>query len=461
MKKSPSGIRPSLGLSYIAAYLEKNGVGAEILDANAEFLTVQETAERILHSPAKYIGFTSVTATIPLIYEISSLVKAKNSNKFIFAGGPHVTFMAKETLEACSSLDLVVRGEGELTALELIEHLEAKRNLGGVRGITFREGKEIIENPDRKAIEDIDAIPFPARHLISRDLYSTSSLTNLGIKNSQCDSMITARGCPNRCIFCSSSAFWKTLRMRSAENVVAELELLVRKYHVRYVDFLDDTLNISVARLAKICNLMIEKKLNIRWSCYARVNNITAELIDLMKKAGCCFIQFGVESGNQEILNKVQKNITLEQVRRACKIVKKAGIKLMCDFMIGLPGDTGETVNQTIKFAKELGPNFAFFSITTPFPGTALYEEYRQAGLLSEGYIWQNMGLHERKSFGIPTLKIEELQRLYVKAHRQFYYRPAFLWQTLKWIIGHPYEIGNFYSLVKLQITREVKNIFK
>ena len=461
IKESPSGIRPPLGLAYIAAYLEQAGVGAEILDANAEFLSPQETAERIIRSPARYVGFTSVTITIPLICEISSLVKKKDNSKFIFIGGPHVTFMAKQTLKDCSGIDLIVRGEGELTAVELIKSLEEGGAPDEIKGITFRKGKEIMENADRGLIEDIDAIPFPARHLLSRNLYSVSYLTNLGIKNSQCDSMITARGCPNKCVFCSSSFFWKMLRIRSAENVVAELERLIKNYNVRYIDFLDDTINASKERIKKICYLMIEKKMNIKWSCYARVNNITPELVDLMKKAGCCFVQFGVESGNQKVLDRVQKNITLEQIQKAVKIVKKFGIKLMCDFMLGLPGDTKETINQTIEFAKELNPNFAFFSITTPFPGTALYKEYRSLGRLEDGYIWQNMSLHERTDFSTPTLTSEELQSLYVKAHREFYYRRGFFWHTLKWIIRHPYEIKNFYSLAKLQITREFRDIFK
>lgn len=132
----------------------------------------------------------------------------------------------------------------------------------------------------------------------------------------------------------------------------------------------------------------------------------------------------------------------------------------MCDFMIGLPGDTKETVNQTIEFAKELSPNLAFFSITTPFPGTALYEDYRKLNKLKKGYIWQNMGLHEKTEFNTPTLSSQELEDLYFKAHHEFYYRPAFIWQTFKWIVKNPYELKNFYFLVKIQIARELRKIF-
>ncbi|MDD5144812.1 MAG: radical SAM protein [Candidatus Pacebacteria bacterium] len=459
VKKSPSGLRPPLGLAYLASSLEKEGFKIEILDANAEFLTPEETAERIINSSHKYIGFTVVTITMPIVNQISRLVKNARPEKFIMVGGPHATFMAEDTLKECPAIDLVVKGEGEITASELLKALQKNEDVSQIKGITFRKGNEIMSNPDRELIENIDELPFPARHLLPRHLYSQDYLTDLGFKNIQSDSVITARGCPNRCVFCSSAAYWKRVRARSPENVVAELEWLKKEYNIKYINFLDDTIILNGERMAKICSLMLEKKININWSCYARVTYITPELVALMKKAGCRFINFGVESGNQDILKRIQKNITLDEVRRAIKTVKKAGLKVMCDFMVGLPGDTRETVQQTIDFAKELSPNFAFFSITTPFPGTGLYEDLRREGLVEGGYIWQNMSLHERTNFHTPTLSNQDLQNLYARAHRQFYYRPAFIFQTIKWVLLHPYELRNFYFLTQLQISREMRNI--
>ncbi|MDP2946945.1 MAG: radical SAM protein [Nanoarchaeota archaeon] len=460
VKRAPA-VKPPLGLAYVAAGLEKAGFRVEILDANAEFLTIKEAANKIIQSPAKFIGFTSVTATFPLVCKLSSLVKSRDRQRFILVGGPHVSFMAEEALEECSAIDVVVRGEGELTACELISNLIKKGSISDVKGITFRANNLIISNQDREPIQDIDSLSFPTRHLLPLSLYSPSSLGNLGFRGERYASVITARGCPNRCVFCSSSSFWRIVRTRSPENVVSELEFLVNKYKVGQVDFLDDTLILSKERMEKICNLIIEKNLKIKWSCYARVNNITPELVKLMKKSGCKFIQFGVESGNQRILDGVQKNITLEQIRKATKIVKDAGLKLMCDFMIGLPEDTEETVNQTIKFAKELSPNFAFFSITTPFPGTILYEELLKRDWLKPGYIWQNIQLHERTDFSTPTLSSENLGKLYFKAHRRFYYRFGFFWQTLIWVLKHPSELKNYFPLIKTQIIRELRNVFK
>jgi len=450
-------LKPPLGLSYVAATLEQSGFKTEILDANAEFLSPEETAERIINSQAKYIGFTSVTSTIPLVCKVSSLVRARNGNSVIFVGGPHVTFAATETLKDCQAIDIVVRGEGERTASELVKKMEAGEDIAGIKGITFRKGGQIAENPDRELIEDIDDIPLPARHLLPIYLYSPSALDNLGFKGSKYATIITARGCPNKCVFCSSAAFWKRIRARTPENVVDELAKLVERYGVKHVEFLDDTLILSKERMERICHLILERNLHIKWSCYARINHVTAELVSLMKKSGCKFIQFGVESGNQEILDRVQKNITLEQVRIAAKIVRRAGIKLMCFFMIGLPGDTEETVRQTIEFAKELKPNFALFCITTPFPGTNLYEELRKTGQLKEGYIWQNIQPHEKTDFYTSTLSSKDLVRLYFKAHHRFYYRFGFFWQTLIWILRYPAELKNYFLLVKTQIVRELR----
>jgi len=442
--KKLSASRPPLGLAYVAASLEQAGFKVEILDADAELLSCEETAERIIRSSAKYVGFTSVTATIPLVYEISYLVKAKDVKKIIFVGGIHVTFTADQTLKDCPAIDFVVRGEGEVTAPEVIKNLEKGEDICKIKGVTFRKGEEIITNPDREFIEDINNIPLPARHLLPIHLYSPWFLQNMGFRGRECASIITARGCPNRCVFCSSPFFWKRVRIRTPESVVSEIEFLVNKYGAKHIDFLDDTLILSEERMERICRLILEKSLDIKWTCYARINHITFDLVKLMKRAGCGFIQIGVESGNQNILDKVSKNITLEQARKAAKIVKRAGIKLMCDFMIGLPGDTRETVNQTIEFAKELNADFAFFSITVPFPGTVLYDDYRR----------------QRANFNVPVLTNGELQDLCSEAYYSFYYRPAFFRRILAWVIRNPYEIKNFYSLVKIQIGKELRKIF-
>lgn len=459
--KHAPAVQPPVGLAYLAANLEKNKIKIKILDANAEFLSIEKTAKKIINSPAKYIGFTAVTTTIPLIYKLSSIIKEKAKDKIIIAGGPHVTFMPEQVLKECPAIDIIVRGEGEITFYELIQALNNKQDISQIKGISFRENNRVIHNPDRELIENIDDIPFPARHLLPLELYSPSPINATGFKGKKYARVITTRGCPSRCVFCSSAHFWKIVRIRSAENVVSEIKSLIKNYGVRHIDFLDDTLTLSKERLIKICNLFLKDKIKINWSCYSRVNTMDKKIVALMKKTGCKTIQFGVESGNQKILDKINKDINLEAVRKATRIVRKANIKLMCDFMIGLPGDTKKTVNETINFAIKLKPNIAAFCITTPFPGTTLYEEYKKAGRLKGGYIWGKMSLHEKTDFSTPTLSSQDLQKLYFKSYRRFYYRFSYFFQTLKWLIRNPYELRNFYFLGKTLVARQIRNILK
>ena len=455
--------QPPLGLAYLAANLEKERFKVEVLDANIESLNPQETAERIIRSSAKYIGFTADTFLIPLVFKISSLVKFKNENrKFIFIGGPHVTFMPKETLQDCQSIDAVVRGEGEITVCELIKKLEEKKTLSEVKGITFRRDNEIIENPDRELIEDIDTIPFPAWQLFPLSRYSPFSSSSTIHWRGQFAPVITSRGCPHRCVFCVTPVFWKKLRLRSPENIIAELEFLNKQYGIRCINFLDSTFNFSEERITKICQLILKNGLNIQWCCEARADNITPELIDLMKKAGCNMIELGVESGNQEILDGIKKNITLKQIREAVRIIKKANLKLMCYFMIGLPGDTKESVKQTINFAKELNPRIATFPPTIPLPGTVLYQDYLKNGLLKKGYIWQNPFSPFNTT---TTLTKEEIQNLSYEAYRQFNWRPAIVWETIKDHLKRPniliHTLKWYHFFIKFYFSQNKKSVKK
>jgi radical SAM superfamily enzyme YgiQ (UPF0313 family) len=447
-KKSIS-VLPPLGLAYLGSTLEKEKIKVRILDANAEMLSVQETADRAVSSPSRFIGFTSVTTTIPLVYEICQKIKEK-SDKTIILGGPHVTFMAKRTLNECEAVDIVVRGEGEQTLTDVIR---GEKGLDKIEGITYRD-TDIKENSNRIPDRNIDDFPFPARHLLSLELYRPGPFFNIGVSGRKFGRMITARGCPNKCVFCSSAHFWGKLRMRSPDNIVREIEHMVETYGTTHLDFLDDTLTLNRKRTGKICDLLIQKDINIDWTCYSRVNTVSDDLIRKMKKSGCFGIMFGIESGNQKILDGIKKNTTIEQARKAVKTVKKHGIKVMCDFMIGLPGDDLKTVNQTIDFAIELSPDFAFFSMTTPFPGTELYRTGQELGLLASNYEWDAMNLHSSTIYHTEKLSTEELQELYSKAIKKFYRRPKFLLQALGRVIKHPreikaYAIGGKYLLTE------------
>ena len=431
--------QPPLGLAYIAAMLERDGIDVNILDANAELLSMQETVNRLVQAQTNLVGITATTVVMPQVYQLCEEIKQK-SDKMIILGGPHVTFMPERSLKECKSVDVIVRGEGELTMLELAE---TPNDLKKIKGITFRANGTIISNPNRDVIARIDEIPFPARHLLPLNSYRPGAFFK--VHGSQgYTTLITARGCVKKCTFCSSSHFWGRLRLRSAENVVTELEELVNKYGVRQLEIVDDTFTLSPKRVHEICSMILERNLSIKWVCFARVDTITEEMIETMKRAGCYGIVFGIESGNQDILNGIDKNITLEQSRNAIEITKNHGLLTMGDFMIGLPGDTLETVKQTIDFAIELDPDRALFCITTPFPGTALYNESLEKGWIEEGADWNDFTLHTGTKFRNDNLSAEEIEQLYSKAKRRFYLRPRYIFEALKRLARNPRELMNY-----------------
>lgn len=445
--------QPPLGLAYIAAMLERDGIEVQILDANAELLSIQETVSRVVKAQANLVGVTATTVVMPHVYQLCNEIK-KKSDKTIIVGGPHVTFMPERTLEECKSINVIVRGEGELTMLELAA---SPNDLKKIKGITYRTNGTILSNPSREVIANIDEIPFPARHLLPSNSYRPGAFFN--VHGSQgYTTLITARGCMKKCTFCSSSHFWGKLRLRSAENVVAELEELVNKYGIRQLEIVDDTFTLSAKRVNEICSMILGRNLDIEWVCFARVDTITEEMIETMKRAGCYGITFGIESGNQDILNRTKKKITLEQSRNAIKVAKRQGLLAMGDFMIGLPGDTVETVKQTIDFAIELNPDRALFCITTPFPGTALYNESVEKGWIEEGSDWGDFTLHTGTKFRNDNLSAEQIQELYAKAKRRFYLRPRYIVESLKRLVKNPRELKNYvYGALYVLLERPFK----
>ncbi|NOQ55327.1 MAG: radical SAM protein [Nanohaloarchaea archaeon] len=437
--KNAVAIQPPLGLAYIAAYLENKGESAEILDANALGMSIDDAVKKAVRSKHSYIGITCTTNTIHLVYDFSKKVKEK-CDKIIVVGGPHVTFSSEETLKECDEIDIIVRGEGELTSYEIVKGISLKK----IKGITYRSKGKIISNPDRDKFEiDINNMPFPARHLLPLDRYRPGAFFNIGNSGKEYATIITSRGCPNKCVFCSSSHFWKTFRVRKPKNILSEIDLLVKEYGVKHLHFLDDTLTVPASRLEKICDGLIERDYDLEWNCYSRVDIITDDIVRKMKKAGCFGVTFGVESGNQKILNKIQKNITLNQIRKAVKITKMHDLDVHADFMIGLPGDTKKTIIQTIDFAIELNPKLALFSITTPFPGTQMFDEMKKKNRLGN-IKWTEMTMHEFTKFGNSIVSSEEIKKLYNLAYKKFYFRPRFFMCSTKRLIMHPREIWPF-----------------
>ncbi|PUA34297.1 MAG: B12-binding domain-containing radical SAM protein [Candidatus Terraquivivens tikiterensis] len=420
--KSVVGVSsPPLGLAYIASMLRQNH-DVKIIDSNILNYTLEDVERELRGFNPDVVGITSVTPSIYEAYKVAEIAKKVNEGCTVVLGGPHATFTSIQTLKECKHIDVIVKGEGEETVRELVEKIERGAPLKEVKGITFRKQNEIIDTEPRPFVRNIDAIPFPSWDLLPMHLYKFN-----GIKYA---TMLTSRGCPFRCSFCSSSrlfgGYW---RGRSPENVLEEIKILYDRYGIRNIEFLDDTFTFDQERAERICNEIIKEGLDISWGASSRVDTLSKELVERMKKAGCWIVFLGIESGSQKILDAIGKRITLGQIKMAVKILKDAGIQVLGSFIIGFLEDTKETIKETIRFAKSLDLDYAEFSILTPYPGTPVYEYAKKNNmLLTED--WSKYTAVE------PVLKIEgvsekEVKALFQKAYITFYLRPK---MALRWL---------------------------
>jgi len=375
-----------LGLSYVAAALEARGDRVKILDAGIESRSEKRITRFIEEFSPDVVGITALTPYYSKALNMSRLVKKLNSECQVILGGPHASILTEDTLKE-PSIDIVVRGEGDITVAELMECLEKNGNLYDVKGISFKRGGKIFHNEYRSFINDLDSLPFPAWHLFNMDRYLAK------MDGRKVAPVLSSRGCPFKCIFCyRGPAAGKTFRARSPEKIIEEIEYLHREYGIGNVLFVDDIFTINQNRAERICDLIIERGPGISWRCQTRADCLNIELLRKMKKANCIDISMGVESGNEKILEATGKRITKEKLRDAFRMIREIGISTSASFIIGLPGDTKETVQETINFAKELNPNYAIFYAAMPYPGTELAQMVeRHGGRLPE--TWESYRL--------------------------------------------------------------------
>ncbi len=413
---------PPLGLGYLAATLKEKGFRVQIIDDLVEKLGFEKLLRRLKNS--EIVGITSTTATFNSALRYARVIKEK-LGAFIIMGGVHVTFRPLDALKH-DFVDAVCIGEGEETVVEVAERVEAGKSLEGVRGIIYKNEGKIADNGPRQFIEDIDSLPFPAFELMPLEKY-----TLLGQKLEYFP-MITSRGCPFACRYCSSSLFFgRKFRARCAENVVDEMEWLVEKFGAKHIAFEDDTFTLNRKRVFEICDEIKSRGIYVEWSCSSRVDTINEEMLHKMKEAGCSAIYYGVESANKEILNKYyRKRIKLDVVKKAVEITKKVGIETICSFIIGAPHETKKDVKETLKLAIKLNPDYAQFSILTPYPGTEIYEEAKEKGLiLTENFDEYTAGKPVLKNFYMTP---EEISKLLKYCYLRFYLRPSFLWRQIR-----------------------------
>lgn len=417
------GFFAPLGLLYIAAALRKNSdFEIRVCDAHAEGLQYSGLASLIGKFSPDVVGITSMTASLIDVIKTAKLIKDINKEIHVCVGGPHVFIFPKETLNL-DNIDSIVIGEGEKAFAELVSRISKNQSLDGVAGAGYKDknGRINIFRPFG-FIPDLNTLAFPARDLIEVNRYF-----NIAGKKKAVATLMSSRGCPGRCTFCAT--IYKKPRYLSASRVVEEMSQC-QQLGVEEIFFLDDTFNLDMQRVNDICGEIARRRLKIDWGIKARIDFVTEELLKNVVMAGCSRIHFGIESGTEEGLRRLKKDITLEQVRRVFTWANKYNIETSAAFIIGSPGENRTDILKTIKFAKELSPTFAQFSILTPYPRTELYKEGLRRGIWKSDF-WEEFSRNPSPDFKPKLweeiLSGDELYELAKFAYKDFYLRPGYI----------------------------------
>lgn len=436
-----------LGLLYLAAVLEENKVDVDIIDCQASHLSLEKVHWEIEKRKPDVLGVTSTTLTYKSALKVVKLAKEVNPEVYTILGGPHATFWDENALRECKQLDCVARGEGEGTIIELVQCLRDKGSLSKILGITYRKGEEIVRTPDRPLIENLDELPFPAYHLMPIEELRKSGELIFPI--------ITSRGCAFWCDFCTAvRMFGRKYRTRSPRKVVDDVERLVNEFAAEEVTFCDDIFTLDQARAEAICREIQRRRLKVRWTCGTRVDMVSKELLRLMRDAGCVGIWFGVESGAQQMLDEMHKGISLEQTIQAFKWAREAGLRTLAQVILGYPGETRETMLQTIKFVEKISPDeVGWYNVATPFPGTPLYEIAEKNGWIKV----RDFDKYDtvKPVIETPWLSMKDLRKTRELAFARFYLRPAYLAKVfakspMRGIRSLAIGLAHFWNFIKL-----------
>lgn len=432
---SERGLVPPLGLLYLGSTIRKmTNHEIKIIDCQLYKLTDEQIKSEIISYNPDMVGITMITFILIDAIKVAKIAKKceKELGKkiYVVAGGPHVTIFPEETAMS-ESIDFALSGEAEFTFLRLVDNIDNYSVIDTIPGICYSRNGTIVKGPPYTFIHDMDSIPMPDRRLLDYKKYA-NVLSGTGIMTT----MMTSRGCPYRCIFCDRLG--KKFRAASAEYVVREIEDCL-SLGINEIFFHDDTFTLDKRRVIDICNLIRERSLKFKFSLRSRVNTIDEEMIKMLKEAGCRRISFGVESGVQRILDRIKKGITLEQAERAFRLTKKYKIASLADFMIGHPEETIDDIHQTVRFAKKIDPDYAQFSVTTPYPATELYREGLEKGIIKKD-VWKEFAENPDISFSPPrweqNMDRYTLYSILHKCYRSFYLRPSFILKNLIRIRG-------------------------
>jgi anaerobic magnesium-protoporphyrin IX monomethyl ester cyclase len=460
-QKPKYGLQP-LGVLYIAALLRHHGIDVEVLDADIDGLTVDEIVHRILGWEPDLVGFSLMTPQLITALEASWRLKEARPDLCVALGGAHIDSTHEDTFSMADCFDFAVYSEGELTLLEVVQNMQkyGRENLmqclAGVKNVIYRdETGQIVRNSERPFLPELDVLPSVDYDMVDISKYSIPTMAGKHVM-----SMMLSRGCPFKCTFCDAPiTMGKKLRFWSMERTIDDIRHYAEKYNCRNFVFKDSTFTANKKWTEKFCDALIESGLKIKWRCNTRVNLVPGPLLEKMKKAGCYVINFGVESGHPEILKNIKKEVSMDAVYDAHQRCRKLGIRTYSTFLMGSPGETDETAQATIDVARGIRPNLAMFFVCTAYPGTPLYEQAVQEGIVEKRWwatqAWDpsknsafqaRWGWTDKGALKIPGFDAEKWQK---RATRAFYLRPYFIWDTAVFTLTNPYFLRHIVNLGK------------
>jgi anaerobic magnesium-protoporphyrin IX monomethyl ester cyclase len=406
-----------ISLATIAAVLEQEGFHCQLVDCIIEGIGTEELVQRARKYPPKLAVINTATPSIDSDLKLAAFLKQAFPGITTLAIGIHVTALPDESLEMEPQLDAVVRGEPELTIREVAERLRLNKTLEGVTGLSLRNNDQIWHYPDREPA-DLDQLPFPAWHLVRRDLYLMPFLNRPFLL------VGTNRGCPYPCAFCADATYYgKRVRLKSPQRIVRELDWIKTKFHIRDFLFWAESFTLNQEWAKEVADAIKRAGLDIAWVCNSRPDNVDPVLLDKIKAAGCWMIGYGLESGSEQMLRAMDKRATVEQNREAVIMAKRAGLDVTAHMVIGFPGETRETIQQTIEFARSLPLDSVQFYCAVPFPGSRLYIQAKKHGWINTTD-WE---LFEQNYsvLDLPTMTAKEIMEWRKRAYQSFYLSPG------------------------------------
>ena len=432
-----------MGLAFVAAALRRAGHrDIRILDANVSKNPESDIKRALSAYSPDIVGVSLTTPLLKAALQTARLIKSFRQDIKVVFGGVHPTLFPREMAEQ-ESVDYVVFGEGERTIVELADCLLQDKEPEGILGVAFKKGGRVIMNAPRPLIENLDTLPHPAYDLLPFSKYRDPLASH-----APCTTMITSRGCPFRCIFCDTGVvLGKKYRAHSAPRVFEEMMILIREFGIKEILFKESEFTLDQDRVSELCGLLIREKAKVNWSCNGHVGRMRFSMLEDMRRAGCRVIQYGVESGDQKILDTLKKGTTISEIIETFEMTRKAGLKTVANLMIGNPGETRESISQTIALTKRIKADFANIQILSPFPGTELYQMAVQNGWFLDGL--DLAGLRsDTFVMNATALTTDELRGMFKKMYRSFYLRPSYLLDRMMTLNRHVWKM-NFLGLFK------------